>query len=208
MHVGHTASPALTQGIAVAAVDRKAPPADDLPPVPEVRPRATSRVILLLTYLAVLVMLAMRVPQTYEQLRLHIPPGLSAGMHDKDMEALALKTGVFLALAVSAFAIAIFFALAVLLEKRIFTARVSLGAKVSIGLYVLVVALCVLPPQAASVLFGAGNLRVNPLMYVYVASVGLLSPWLFHRAWRDLSRGSTAIVFGTSAGLAALTVMG
>lgn len=207
MNVGQTVSPVLAQD-STAVADRKAPPADDLPLTSTESPRATSRGLLLLTYLAILVTLAMRVPQTYEQLRGHVPQGLSTAMHDKDMETLALKSGVFLALAVTAFAIGIFFALAVVLEKRIFTARISVGARVSIGLYVLVVTLCVLPPQVANAVFGAGNVRFSPLMYAYVAGVGLLSPLLYRRAWRDLPAGPIAIIFMTSAGLAALTVIG
>jgi len=195
------------QGVAVIPA-RTAPPIDDLLPGSEKRPPATSRALLLVTYLAVLTTLAMRVPQTYEHLREHVPAGISAEIHDPDMEALALKTGVFFALAVTALAVGIFFALAVILEKRVFTANVFLGPRVSIGLYALVVALCVLPPQVVSAVSGIWNLHVSPLLYLYVACVGLLSPLLYHRTWRALPARSIAIIFMTSAGLAALTVIG
>ena len=182
-----------------------APAPTDLPDVAQ--PAPTSRVLLLLSYALVLLLLGLRVPQTYAYLQQHVPATLSAEIHDEGLESLALKTGVFLAYVVTALAVAIFFALARMLEKRVFTSVLPLPGGTSVGLYCLVVVLAVLPVQAAA-LSGDGTTERGALTYVYVLGVGLLAPLLYRQAWQDEERARRCVIVLTSFGLAALTVIG
>lgn len=185
-------------GAAPAPADRPGP----------AQPAPTSRALLLLTYAVVLVLLALRVPQTYAHLQQNVPAALSLEIHDEGLESLALKTGVFLAYVVTALAVAIFLALARMLEKRVFTRALPLPAGTSVGLYCLVVALAVLPVQAAAVLSGDGGTERGVLTYLYVFCVGLLAPLLYRQAWQDEDRTRRSVIVLTSFGLAALTVIG
>lgn len=194
----------IEDGAAVALLHA---PQVELPDT-SVRRRATSRTFLLTVYCLLLLLIALRVPQNYRQLQQNVPADLAAAIHDEAMEALALKVGVFLALVVTALAMAVFFALATVLEKRLFTGGLRLGRTVSVGLYVLVVTLCVVPVQAAGALFDVVDPRRSLLVYTYVGCVGLATPLLFRRAWRSLPGQTIAVLFGTSVGLAALTVIG
>lgn len=183
-----------------------APTAVDLSDLPA-RP-ATSRVLVLVAYSCVLVLLAIRVPRTYAYLSAHVPETLSVQIHDEGLESLALKTGVFLAFLVTALAVAVFFGLARVLEKRLFAGALPLPAGRSLGLYCLVVMLAVLPLQVQGALSGSRALHHGLFTYLYVGTVGLLAPLLFRSTWSGGDRGRTAMVFLTSAGLAALTVVG
>jgi hypothetical protein len=108
----------------------------------------------------------------------------------------------------TALIIGILFAVSATLERRVFTARIAVGAKVSFGLYFLVVSLCVLPRQIVGFAFDTPALQGKALLYGYAVVVGLLSPFVFRGTWRDLSAGKIAMVFMTSVGLAALTGIG
>jgi hypothetical protein len=196
----HSAPTVLLNGAAAA------PPSADHPA--PARSAPTSRTLLIAAYALVLVLLAFRVPQTYAYLQHNVPSTLSLRIHDKGLESLALKTGVFLAYMVTALAVAIFFGLARMLEKRIFDSALPLIAGTSVGLYCLVVALAVVPVQAAAVLSGIGSTQRSALTYVYVFCVGLLVPLLYRRTWQNKGWTHGGVVVLTSFGLAALTVIG
>jgi hypothetical protein len=170
-------------------------------------PPVTSRPLWFLTYLAVLVFMALRLPRTYDYLSRNMPPAMSAEINDKDLEALALRIGLFLGLVLTALIFGMLFVASAILEKRMFPARKALGRRLTFGLYFLVVATCVLPPQVVSVLFDIAVIKGVGL-YVYVAAVGLLAPVVFHRAWRPLPPARVAAIFAVSLGLAAFTSIG
>jgi len=184
-----------------------APAPGDAPAVPRRTPPVTSRVLWLLTYLAVLVFMALRLPQTYEHLRRNVPAEMSAKIHDADMEALALRIGLLLGLILTALIFGILFVASAILEKKVLPVPVAIGRRLTFGLYFLVIALCVLPPQVISLVFDIAVVK-GPALYLYVAAVGLLTPALFHHAWRPLPAARITTIFAVSLGLAALTSIG
>jgi hypothetical protein len=184
-----------------------APAPGDAPEISRKTPPPTSRALWLATYVAVLVFLALRLPQTYEHLRRNIPAGMSAEINDKDMEALALRIGLFLGLIMTALIFGMLFVGSAILEKKIFPARKTVRGRLTFGLYFLVISLCVVPPQVASVIFGIPVVK-GAVLYLYVATVGLLAPALFYGEWRKLPTARIAAVFATSLGLAAFTSIG
>jgi hypothetical protein len=186
----------------------KAPELDELPRDTARKPPATSRPLWLTAYLLVIVVMILRVPQVYDYLGERVPAEMSAGINDKDMEALALKTGVFLALVLTALIVALYFSLAAVLEKKIFTVGRTIRGNLSFGLFFLVITLSTLPVQIAGLVLDIPNLRGNMLYYVYILAVGLLSPWVYHRTWKGMPARKLIILFTASTVVALLTVIG
>ena len=186
----------------------RAPEPEDLPRAPARRPPATSRVLWLTAYALAILLMILRAPQAYEYVRQRVPADMSAGIDDADMEALALRTGVFLALVLTALIVGLYFSLAGVMEKKIFTVGRTIRGNLSFGLFFLVITLCVLPVQAVGLVFDIANPREDVFYYVYVVLVGLLSPWIYFRTWRGLSGRKIALLFASSLVLAALTVAG
>jgi hypothetical protein len=191
-----------------AAADPGNAPAIAAPTRTERRPRATSRVLWLVSYAAVVVLIGLRIPRTFSDLRRNMPAEMSAQIHDKDMETLALRTGLFLGVVLTALIFVLLFVASAILEKRVFAARRTLGKGLSFGLYFLVILLCVLPAQVICFAFDISTLQGKPLFLAYVGVVGLLSPFVFLRELRRSSATQIATVFITSVGLAALTSVG
>lgn len=190
------------------APEGHAPPLDDRPSDPARRPPATSRPLWLTTYVLVVLLIAMRIPQAYAYLQGRVPPEMSAKIHDADMERLALKSGVFVAFVLTALAVAIFFSLAALLERRLFTVGKAVGGRVSFGLFFLVAALCTVPVQLSAVVFDIPNPRASLLYYGYIASVGLLAPFVFRAVWWRLPKVKVGILFTSTVVLSLLTSVG
>jgi hypothetical protein len=186
----------------------KAPAPADLPAAPERRPPATSRAVWLVTYAAVVVLIVMRAPQAYEYLLQRVPPDLSAGIADPDMEALALRTGVYLAVVLTALVVGIYFSLAAVLERKIFTARHPLPGGWSFGLFYLIISMCMIPVHVLCLVLDIPDPRVSVLYYLYIVGVGLLAPWAYRGTWKGLPARKIVILFTSSAVLATLTVIG
>ena len=202
-----TATDRVADDGVVAPGPGNAPPPGDAPATPRRKTPATSRALWLTTYVAVVVFLALRLPQTYEYLRHSVPAEMSAKINDKTMEALALKIGISLGIVLTALIFAILFVASAILEKKIFPARRTVHGRLTFGLFFAVISLCVLPPQVVSVVFGIPVVTGVPL-YLYVAAVGLLAPALFLGDLRKLPTGRIAAVLAVSLGLAAFTSIG
>jgi hypothetical protein len=124
------------------------------------------------------------------------------------MEVLALRIGVLLGVVITALAMGLYFSLAAVLERKVFTIGRPLRGQLSFGLFYLVISLCTVPVHVVSVAFQIADPRQNVLYYVYVVGVGALAPWVFHRSWRGLPTSKIVILFTTSVVLASLTVVG
>lgn len=196
-----------TERSAVPADPGRAPAADDRLPVADRRPPATSRVLWLLLYALVISLMALRTPLLYDYLTEHRPAGMDA-INDAELEALALKSGVFFAVVLTALVVALFFSVAAILEKNVFTARLTVRGNLSFGLFYLISAMCWVPANAISVAFDIVDPRKSLPYYAYVLAVGLAAPWLFRRTWWGLPRRKIVILFVVSLIMACFTIVG
>lgn len=168
---------------------------------------ATNRLTLGLIFALGLALTVFRAPATYELLAANVPPEMSGEIKDPQLEGLALKTAVFAGVVLTAFALAIFLAVAARLERHLFSAAHHIGP-LRVGAFCLTIAICfigfhvqsiAMPPTAPGSETGAWAMK---------AGVGLLVPLLFIRELRQLPRGRILCVLAASGLLGLLTSVG
>jgi hypothetical protein len=172
------------------------------------RPPATSRALWVVTYLLVALLIGLRIPQTYEYLADRVPPDMAEALNDPEMERLALRVGVYLGVVLTALVVAVYFSVAAVLERKVFTVGRTIRGRLSFGLFYLVTTLCMVPVHVVSLVFGIPDPRQSVLYYVYVVAVGIGAPWVYYRTWRRLGAQKIFILFTTSVILATLTIIG
>ncbi|WP_199034400.1 hypothetical protein [Glycomyces salinus] len=184
-----------------------APRPDDLPE-PDAKPApATSRFLWFGAYALVVLLTALRAPQAYAHVSDRVPSELSEGIDDADMQSLALRSAVLIGVIVTAFTVAVYFVLAAMLEKKVFTARKTLRGRASFGLFFLIMVLCFVPTQAAGLAFDVVP-RESLYYYAYILAVAIAAPWVFRGVWKGLPARKIAILFTASIAMASLTGIG
>lgn len=184
-----------------------APEPEGVAPAAQRRRSATSRSLWVACLALIGTLMVLRIPLTYEYVTQRVPPEFSAEIGDEQMEALALRVAVFVGFALTLLIITCYFVLAAVLEKRLFPAAKRIGGA-TVGLYFLVVTMCVVPPQVVSLVLRVPNPRGSPWYFIYIAVVAGALPWLYRTAWQDRTRKRRLAIFLASYGIAILTVLG
>ncbi len=130
-----------------------------------------------------------------------------AGLTDRGLEALAVNTGILLALGVSLILLAMYYSLAAALERTIFSSTLTAPFGQRAGLYFVITCLVSVPVQAFAAAFDIASPKSEPAYLACAAAVGLLTPLLFRAALRALPVRRRLVVHASALVLAALSVV-
>ncbi|MFE7315783.1 hypothetical protein ACFU7T_22275 [Streptomyces sp. NPDC057555] len=171
-------------------------------------PGPTDRVFWLIAYALTVGALLLRMPTVHDVVRDELrDSGLAGKVEDKSMEALAVNVGLLLAVLLSMLLLGIFYSLAAMVEKKIFSARRKVGGKRGFGLFFAVAVLCTLPVYVVSSALGVSSPKETGYYYVYVLVIALAAPFLFRGHWVGRGRRSIITVFAFSCGVAGLSLL-
>jgi hypothetical protein len=138
--------------------------------------------------------------------RLH-ETGMLNEVHDRRLEAIAINTGIWLAVLISLLTLALYYSVAALMERRLFPASRVVNGRLRFGLFFLVAFLMTVPVQAFSAALGVTSPKTTVYFYAYVLVVGVAAPFVFRDRWRNLTGGGIARPFICSLVLAGLSVV-
>lgn len=172
------------------------------------RPRATSRPLWLIAYVAIIALLVARIPQLQAYVDGRMPRESLDALGDPELERLAVRSAILIGIVLLALVAALYLSLAAVLERKVFTARIAIGKGMSFGLYFLVITLCLIPANVFSLLTGVVAVREHLWYFVYLGLVGAAAPFAFRSTWKGLPRRKIALLFATTIGLTALTAAG
>jgi hypothetical protein len=170
--------------------------------------RSTSALIWLAGIAIVLVTLTLR----GEQLRGTIAEQVAASdagrsLTDPALTELSVNIGFYLAIVLSGAVTAMYFSLASVAESRIFPALLWSVGNMRVGFLGLAAIISVVGVQVVSLLFAVTSPKDQWQTYLFVAVVGLATPFLFRRHWLGRPARAIAAIFGASALIAATSLL-
>jgi len=183
-------------------------PAVEVPSTPTVRrPGVTSRSLWLLGYAATVIAIAARAPS----LRRYVDGRLSdvthaAGLTDQRLQGLAVNTGMFLAVILSLAVLWMYYSLAAVMERTLWPVSVPGPRGTRAGPFFLVAVLATLPVHVVSAAAGIVSPKNEPLYFLYVLLVGMVTPVVFAGSLRRAGRTRTMVILFLSTGLATLSI--
>ncbi|MDG4832688.1 hypothetical protein O7627_25755 [Solwaraspora sp. WMMD1047] len=183
-----------------------APPVEGAPRKRNRTPMVTSRRVWAVVYLITAVALLLRSTGLPAYVRAELDRrDASRELTDQNLENLAVNSGIFLGILLSLFVLALYYSLASALERHIFRPAITVAGRTQIGLFFLVAALCTLPVQVVSLVFGISSPRNHAFYQGYVIVAAVVATLLFRRHWIGRPKGKITFLFVCTLTLAILS---
>lgn len=167
----------------------------------------TSRRVWVATLAVTALLLAARSGSIYSYVQSELQRnGISAEIHDKNLEQLAVNIGFTLALLISLAVLLVFYSIASLMERKIFRVSRPIGGGARVGPFYPIVLATTVPVHFGALALGMTAPKDHLTYYVYVVVICLLCPLTFRRHWKSLPTSKIVAYFGCCLGLGVLSM--
>lgn len=169
---------------------------------------STSRALWIAGYVALMSLVALRLPLTRRHLSSNVPADVRSELGDDRLLDLSMTVGTVLFFLVYAVIIALYFSLAAFLDKRVIPGKSVLAGRLTVGAFFVIAMLSTIPVNLFSVAFGVIQPRDVPGYWLYFPLMVILVLAIFYRHWREFSTGRKILLGLSALGLSTIVAIG